>query len=301
MRRTFVIGDVHGHLDRLEALLLVEGIIGRCPECDGAGLVPEHCGRSEHEYDCPCEVDCLNCDGDGIARIDHDTFVVQLGDLGHYGAKGSPTGDLLCWRAVYKSRWVDVVLWGNHDRALVDNNHAFKGYVQPSPETTHFIKAMYAAGRLQLAFEAHGHLLTHAGLHKVFKHQKIDPEIKDDLTAFVDWINSEDDKWLDDDQCHPEAAAIRDAIGRKRGGSVDYGGLLWRDSRETLYRGWPQVFGHSKGELIRTYNEQSYCIDIGSPDNGRLAGMWLPSRTFVQIDTTKRDENGDADVMRFPA
>ncbi len=287
--KTFVIGDVHGHFDRLEALLLNEGIIGRCPDCDGAGLLPRFDGPREH--------DCETCSGDGWTRIDRDVFVVQLGDLGHFGDNGSPTGDMLCWRAAYLG-WIDVVLWGNHDRAVVDTGHCFKHFTAPDAATLHYIKAMYNEGRLQLAFESHGYLLTHAGLHKAFKHQKIDPELKTDLVKFVDWINEEDDKFLDTSDCDASAFAIRDCISHKRGGRADAGGILWRDSRESLYGVWPQVFGHTKNYRVREYNANAWCIDIGSPDNGELAGMWLPGREVVQINTNMR-RNGKAHAERI--
>jgi hypothetical protein len=52
---TLVIGDVHGHLDRLTALLEQEEVIARN-------------------------------DSDGYDRVNHDVRVVQVGDLGHFGA-----------------------------------------------------------------------------------------------------------------------------------------------------------------------------------------------------------------------
>lgn len=295
--RTFVIGDCHGHLDRLEALLLAEEIIGRCEPCDGMGEIRLADPKIDEE---DAWNECENCRGDGIARIDDDTMVVQLGDLGHFGDNGSPTGDMLCWRAAHNG-WIDVVLWGNHDRALVDKAHIFNHYQTPDTATLHYVKSMYNQGRVQLAFESHGHLLTHAGLHKSFKHQKIDPELKTDVIKFVDWINDEDDRFLARVKCDKEAMAIRDCIGSKRGGRADHGGILWRDSNESLFAGWPQVFGHTKGELIRTYNNDSYCIDLGFPDNGRLAGMWLPEREFVQIETRRNPEDNSPLVERFPA
>ncbi len=288
-RRTFCVGDIHGHLDRLEALLKAEGIIGRCPACDGTGTFP---GESISDLE-----ECQICDGNGIARIDHDTLVVQLGDLGHFGVTGSPTGDLLCWRAVHKAHWCDVVLWGNHDRALVDSAHTFRGYFVGNRDVNHHVQSMQLEGRLQLAFAAHGHLLTHAGLHDSFKHQNVPNDIKTNVEDFVDWINDEDEIHLDGEFCNGDAIAIRDAIGARRGGSSDAGGILWRDASEKLFPNWPQVFGHSAGDLIRTFNNDSYCIDIGSTTNGCLAGMWLPSREFVQIDTTQPN-NG---IQRFPA
>jgi hypothetical protein len=88
---TLVIGDVHGHDDRLEALLLQEGLI----------------------------------DSDG-RRLRTNCRIIQLGDLGHYGWNGDEDGDRRCW--AYARRWINVVLWGNHDRATVDAGHAFSGY-----------------------------------------------------------------------------------------------------------------------------------------------------------------------------
>lgn len=299
--RTFIIGDVHGHLDRLESILLAEGIIGRCPKCDGLGEI-RYLDPKLDDGDYDTWYECVNCDGDGIARIDHSVRVICLGDVGSYSEKGSPTGDMLCWRAIQKCGWVDTVLWGNHDRAVVDPIHGFKGYSEPNPATLHYIKAMYASGRLVLAASADGHLLTHAGLHKAFKHQAIDDELKTDVVKFVTWINAEDEAFLDTEKCSASVIAIRDAVNPRRGGGSDAGGIIWRDSSEKLYARWPQIFGHSKGELIRTYNNDSYCIDIGNPHNGRIAGMWLPERTFVQVNTNERDpETGAADVLRFPA
>lgn len=292
---TFVIGDVHGHLDRLEALLRAESILGNCPACNGMGNLP-----------CPDpglpDYECSKCDGYGVARIDTDTLVIQLGDLGHYGKNGSPTGDLLCWNVVCRSRWCDIVLWGNHDRAIVQNAHSFNGYLPPDPAIVHYMNVMREAGRLVLAQASHGHLLTHAGLHKAFKNQPVDPALKYDVEKFVDWLNDADRQWFETREMDNHARAIRDCVGAKRGGRADHGGILWRDSGEKLYQRWPQVFGHTKGKLIRTYDNDSYCIDLGSQDNGRLAGMWLPEREFVQINTNKRHlDTGEVDVLRFPA
>lgn len=263
----FAIGDVHGHLDRLEALLKQEGLLDRCG-----------------------------------ARTKKDALVVQVGDLGHFGEGESPTADMLCYRHAYHG-WIDVVLWGNHDRYVVDETHAFRGCMRPGLETRHYMDALYREGRYQLAIDAHGFLLTHAGLHSQFKYQSVPDNLKTNLEAFVDWCNDEDERYLESDGWDPQLQAVRDAISRKRGGASSYGGLLWRDITEGLYPGFRQVFGHSASrEHIVRYaakdwfsgkpgaapENPSYCIDIGGkgdlPGDKCLAGIWLPNEEIVRVD-----------------
>jgi len=298
MDNVFVIGDVHGNLDRLEALLRQEGLLDRCLDCDGSGM-DAGVGPS----------DCYPCRGLGWARLRPEVTVIQIGDLGHFGEGGSPTGDLLCYKYVTENRWCDVVLWGNHDRAIVDSTHAFTGYISPGREIEYFINELHRTGRLMLAIDAHDFLITHAGLALAFKQQKVPDELKTDLTKLVDWLNDEDEKYLETGKCDPQAWGIRDAVGRKRGGSSSVGGILWRDSTERLYDGFRQIFGHSadhrkrqvryawrsttqrvstKGQLQRK-SPPSYCIDIGGKaKHGQkgacLAGIWLPSEKIVRVD-----------------
>lgn len=274
--KTLVVADVHGHFDRLEALLLKAGIIGPCPDCLGRGEVADDW----------TVIDCENCHGDGTARIDKDTQVIQLGDLGHFGVTGSPTGDMLCWRAAYNG-WIDVVLWGNHDRAIVDAQHQFKGYMKPDIETLHYVKAMLKQNRLRIADTAHGWLLTHAGLHSSFKHQPIEGHLKTDPQKLVNWLNDQDEIYLNEEDgatWDPEAQAIRDAISVHRGGRESAGGILWRHAGESLFGGFPQVFGHTASDKIRHYDQKHMCIDVGSQHNGRLIGVMLPSKEVYGVD-----------------
>lgn len=313
MDNVFVIGDVHGNLDRLEALLKEAGLLVWCNDCDGGGDMHAIAGRSD--------LDCPECKGIGWKRVhrEPDVTVVQLGDLGHFGDGGSPTGDLLCYKYVTENRWVDVVLWGNHDRAVVDPQHVFTDY-QYHPEPLHFIERLHNEGRLQLAFTAYGFLITHAGLAAAFKQQRIDDELKTDVVKFVDWMNDQDELYLDtqgphgsfqnEDKLDQQAIGIRDAISNRRGGYNSIGGLLWRDIEENLYDGWRQIFGHSadtKKHQVRyvTRNthtraippdgewDGSYCIDVGGKPGrpsekgvnpNTLAGIWLPSERIVKVN-----------------
>lgn len=251
MKPTLVIGDVHGHFDRLEALLLQEGIL-----------------------------DDVLVDG-WKPRGNYEVEVIQLGDLGHFGKTGSPNGDRLCYEAAIDHNYLDLVLWGNHDRFVVDTNHAFGGCEFPDDQTRDALARLYRDGRMVLSAARHGCLLTHAGLHRFFKHNHAEGVDKTDPQAVSDYINDVVNQM---DRSEKERGII-DAISLYRGGGANAGGILWRDANERLYDGFPQVFGHSKGPKVRYYDyAKSWCVDIGSPDNGRLAGIWLPEGRVVEVN-----------------
>lgn len=236
MKPTFVIGDVHGHFDRISLLLEQEGII----------------------------------DADGN-RIRYDCEVIQLGDLGHFGKGGSPTGDMLCYENA--DEWFDGLCWGNHDRPVVQEKNVFQGYEHPGYITTRFIKKLMEKNKIRMAWAKNGYLLTHAGLHADIAKGMSDPE------QIAKWINNTPESWY--------------PIGSLRGGNDPHGGVLWRDAREKLNESIPQVFGHTKNHEVRQYYTKSgtsYCIDVGSPTNGRLAGIWLPDRQVVEINTLRVNE-----------
>jgi hypothetical protein len=232
--------------------------------------------------------------------------VVLVGDVGHFGHDASPTGDLLTWQAAY--HWADVILWGNHDRALVSQAHQFRGYMRAYPETTRFIEMAREKQKMKLAHAAHGFLITHAGLHSAFRHLHLDQEIKQDPYAFAEWINQVE-PW--DVEATYEQAIMQDAVSYKRGGREDFGGILWRDINESLYFEFRQVFGHSadhQEQKVRACWENtnkriewkdtespqyshSYCVDIGGKDEHCLAGIYLPSEKIVHVNLNKKQEN----------
>lgn len=313
---TLVIGDTHGHLDRLEALLKQEGIIARCLRCDGTGDI------QADNLD-PSPGFCSACEGDGITRTLKPATVVHLGDVGHFGYTSSPTGDMLTYK--YARKWCDIVLWGNHDRAVIDAFHRFNGYdvgFSNAQIIRHMMAAMVNEGKMRLAYAAHGHLMTHAGLHYEWTNQKDIDFPKDDPYAFADWIN-ENDWYPEGDKPGRrldgsfrgisdvnQADIVRDAISWYRGGNGKMGGILWRDRAEPLYFGFPQIFGHSadRSGFIRYFTQPnefeekldffledgeeqqpegkdwSVCIDIGGKDEARLAAIWLPEKRIVRVD-----------------
>lgn len=291
-RPTLVIGDIHGHLTRFESLLTQEGIIGTCPECMGFGDTPE---TTHSESMCP------RCDGDGFCRINYDVRVVLVGDIGHFGKGGSPTGDMLTW--LYATRWVDTILWGNHDRAVFENAHHHSGFEPPMVETYKIMRDATEDGQLLLATVAHGFVITHAGIHSAFRDNKVDEIYKTDPEAFVDWVNQLADPFVVVDDRN--LAGVVDSIPRKRGGFAHAGGILWRDIDEKLYPGFRQIFGHSADYKERSvrycwekmYSRKAfpkleppvgYCIDIGGISDQKgssencLAGIWLPDERIVE-------------------
>jgi hypothetical protein len=296
-RRALVIGDLHGKLDCFEALLLQEGLLARCDDCDGTGDIYENCGSYQCEYECThMPTPCLNCDGEGWARTNEPVDVVLVGDVGHFGTDASPTADLMTWKAAVL--WADVILWGNHDRACIEPWHEFKGYIRPRPEVYHMFGQARAQGKLKLAHATNGFLVTHAGLHLAFRDQDVSPEIKADPYVFADWINAVEHP---NAECTKQQIGVRDAIGHKRGGRSDAGGILWRDIDEKLYDGFRQVFGHSasREHIVRYAHKTwhtgkpgaapanpSYCVDIGGKgSSGKcIAGLYLPDEKIVRVD-----------------
>jgi hypothetical protein len=243
---TFVIGDVHGHLDWLTALLQQEGLLSK----DGDRLRPE-------------------------------VEVVQLGDFGHWGYATEGEDAVMVGIA---PPWLDVMLWGNHDRALAEEiRHSFGGYRRPeNPAVIHQVLALRASGKLKLAHTAHGYLFTHAGLH---------PSLLTEPGAPKDPTAEECAAWLNQLESSPDREPARDNISHERGGPSFFGGILWRDAKEALAFNFPQVFGHTAHPpKVRTYRAAgkdqpySYCIDIGDKgDHGELAGLWLPSETIAEV------------------
>lgn len=244
--RTLVIGDCHHHRDRLQALLLQEGVLDECPDS-------------------------------GVFRRNKDVEVVQLGDLGHFGATQGE--DRAMWETA--PNWLDVILWGNHDRAVIDGRHYFGGYQKAFPETVEIVEACAKSGQLRLAHEAHGFLLTHAGLHSKYKYNKAPQGNAAEIAA---WLNEREQEDSQDE----DFLAIRDAISYTRGGRSNHGGILWRDASESLYNPVRQVFGHSAKDKVRSYQSKgigdSYCVDVGNQFNGRLAAIWLPEETIVEVN-----------------
>lgn len=226
----FVIGDVHGHHDRLLALLAAAGF-----------SVAQVHDRVLYEPK------------DGVE-------IIQLGDLGHFDLD-SRERDLVCWQIALAMQM--TVLWGNHDAAVFDPAHHFRGYCPPFGSTIEIMKEISPL----FAVERHGYLITHAGLHPAYASANVEQNGAAERAAYIN---------------HPTDDRVLDDIGPRRRGGSPQGGVLWRDAHEPLCDDFPQIFGHSAGRM-RRYEGRSYCIDVGSKSEGDIAGIWLPSCKIVTV------------------
>lgn len=209
---------------------------------------------------------------------------VQLGDLGHHGTTVDPHADQRCFHLL-RDGVIDVGLWGNHDRAIVDRKHVFSGY---SPGTAQvlleLVDELERKRRLKMAYAAHGWLITHAGLHP--QYESIVTGQHGDVEGVAGWLNNPDNY----------GSQVHNAISWTRGGGSAYGGILWRDIEEPLSDAVPQVFGHSASPIheIRGEKDHWWCIDVGGrpslhdPAADCLAGIWLPSQEVVRVGPNDR-------------
>lgn len=239
---TLVIGDSHGHYDRLVELLKQEGVV----------------------------------DKDTEKRTNRNVRVVHVGDLGHFGRTGSPTGDKLCYEAA--DDFFDTLLWGNHDRALVDTWHAFAGIQNPGPYIVEIMNDLIKKGKLVFATSASGYLITHAGVASGFEFMFGNKDV-DEIARELNHPTMRD-------------SAVVNWIGASRGGRRTYGGILWRDWHSETLANFPQIMGHTslgvlhKGrDVTHEWRDEkgNFNIDVGTAHNGRLRGLWLPSLNLVEV------------------
>ena len=237
--RALVIGDVHGKFDHLHLLLEREGIIK-----EGT-------------------------------RVKNGVEVIQLGDLGDFRKSSFPS-DKQCYEAL-RNGWIDYLLWGNHDRAVRDERHAFSGFYRPSAMISHMMRMLEIDKRLKMAMAIHGYLLTHAGLHPQFDNAVVPEGLnKYDPYDVADYLNQDPEKFA-----RVDLDEFINNIGRTRGGMSFWGGILWRDNRdEPLYHEFPQVFGHTSSDGIMV-DGKSYCVDTSK--SGKVSAIWLPDKKIVSV------------------
>jgi hypothetical protein len=212
----------------------------------------------------------------GLKEAGHEHTIVQIGDLGHIGW-GTQERDLACWRFADEHGF--QLIWGNHDRAVVDTRkHSFGGFSVPLTDTVLIMDRMEREGRIKFAMEIEGWLLTHAGISSGFNQMLAKFEGKPKEVAR--YINAS-----------PHGELIN-AIGYERGGGSPRGGILWRDASEYLWKGVPQIFGHTATRTGEPQGEhdQWWNIDVGVKECQTLAGMWLPSQRVVRVGQAEIDE-----------
>jgi hypothetical protein len=196
------------------------------------------------------------------------------------------------YEAVLRDYIVDELLWGNHDRAVFDSHHIFGGFRPPIGPVKGYMMELQNQGRYTFAAQAHGFLLTHAGLHSDY-----DAFLPDDLEETVRVLNTPPGRTTEMklSGAYTSHRMIRYGewsmrVSPLRGAwSMEAGGILWRDLDEPVSDKFDQVFGHSAQrdgvtKHIRSAGRESFCIDIGGKSHARLAGIWLPERRVVRVD-----------------
>lgn len=198
---TFVIPDIHGDFGIAVGLLHSQGIIDASWE-----------------------------------RFDHETTVVQLGDLTNC-VSDSTTGDQACLERA--EDWFDVYLIGNHEHPYFGGPR-FNGFWS-FPEIAHKLQLLNSIGLIQAAHVVDDILLTHAG---VIEGATLDNDYGPGTAE--DWASAINDLWQRN-TIHP----IFSTIGKSRGGVAKNGGILWSDFSEAKHEHFPQIFGHTVDEGVR--------------------------------------------------
>ena len=252
-RDVYVIGDVHGSLDGLQAIL-------------------------QH-------AELLNIDGRWSGRRAH---VVQCGDIVDRGPDSQECLELLLKlrREARRAGGCVDLLVGNHELALAQGDYSISDLPKPEALGKQLAK-LIRMGRLQAARAYRQYLMTHAGVSTELMRYLI-AELREKshrritVAALVRHLNQElKAAFLKDDFSHP----IFD-VGPARGGSHSRGGVFWADfdfDHDTVSRHpevW-QIFGHTPpngGAPFRVSPDaRRINIDVG------ICGRYGGYRAYVKV------------------
>ena len=208
-------------------------------------------------------------------RVEKQIPVVHVGDNGDY-YRGTELRDQKSWEVL--PEYFDEMLIGNHEAYVLFGMELGGGWM-PNYICKGLIEKAFDSGKLKFATSHDGFLITHAGVH---------PSFEDDLPD--DPVEAA--KYLNDLGAENPHAQIFSYIGAIRGGWQGYGGIFWRDVSEPISDKWPQIFGHSRMPLVTAFGKEDskddpdyhYAIDVGYPNNGRIAGLYTDSRKVVEVN-----------------
>lgn len=213
-------------------------------------------------------------DSDEEFRCREEVPLVHIGDNGDY-YRNTTLRDQKSWEVLHE--FYDEMLIGNHEAAVLFGME-LGGFWSPSHICKDIIHATFASGKLKFATSYDGFLITHAGVHPNFE-----DDLPEDPVKAAEQLNE-----LGRENPHAQIFAF---IGAIRGGWQSYGGIFWRDADEALSEKWPQIFGHSRLPIPQTFNVNSenvsYGIDVGYPDNGRIAGIYTHNCKIVEVNLNK--------------
>jgi hypothetical protein len=206
-----------------------------------------------------------------FCRYRVETKLIHIGDNGDY-YWGTELRDQKTWELL--SKFYDEILMGNHEAAYLLGME-LGGYYDPTDVTKKLMREAYESGRMKFATSHDGFLITHAGVH---------PTLAEELHLSRDPVKAAEEI---------NSAAVNSPlisnIGRVRGGGDPFGGILWRDIEEPISDRWPQIHGHSRMKDVTEYGEEGsdvnhYAIDVGYPNNGRLAGIYTDTLKIAEVE-----------------
>lgn len=241
-------------------------------------VIPDIHGRQDALAEILVHAGVAQDNGRGDLKRTEGRCVVQLGDLANCvrgidmeTKETLQAQDVACLSSV--GEFIDVMLVGNHE-------HPYFGGPQFSGfgfdwDVYHELHRIWEDDRLYVSFDANGVLLTHAGMHPNAFHA-----VGGDTPATVH--TQLEHKWE-----HDPCDKVFSAISPARGGWNHFGSILWRDAKEEIHTGFPQVFGHSVGERVRSSNDMGgdkphnpwWCIDVGTGKHSNLIAYALISES----------------------
>ena len=144
----------------------------------------------------------------------------------------------------------------------------------------------------QFATDAHGFLITHAGLDNRWKAtNSIDPaQIADDIGDTVAYLIDGGNRL----NGPVNKAPVITAIGYERGGGADFGGILWADERtfHTIPK-VPQIIGHSFIGLTHKQKGHDWFIDTGKGNPSAVVIDDDGKIEHVYVDNAERPKGWD--------
>ena len=213
-------------------------------------------------------------DEENLTDLGKETTIVSIGDLLNAVMKDI-TGDEMV--AHVAKDWFDFVLVGNHEWPYLEGT-AFNGYYA-HPPLVGLYNSWFREGFVKPAFVLGNTLISHAGL--VYE----DFETADEAMAEIQkaWEEGRGQVW----------DAFFNAVGYSRGGSYQYGGLLWSDWNEPKNKKFSQIVGHTPdpyrvrmhvaghsqvdaATYVPTKDERyTLCIDTACKGGGVPSGAWI--------------------------
>lgn len=187
-------------------------------------------------------------DKNGNRQLDRRHKVYSIGDLIN-GVRDSFESDMECLNLV--GPVIDGLIVGNHEIPYFDPANTFSGF-RHYPFIQDKLWELLENDDIGPCLVHDKTLITHAGVHKTWG-----------FTSVENAANKLENEWKLRNFSH----FLFSAIGHARNGRDIFGGVLWCDFDDELQSTFPQIVGHTPGNLRTKPN--ALCIDIGAKKKGK--------------------------------